>query len=127
MRASLLILIGLSAIAGRAAADPAADNSRVKEAVGNTIVETYPDGRKAEIWLKADGTYTGEGRRHDASNGTWRVRGEQICFHQLRPSVPFGLGKLCRAIPQVSVGQTWQSKSATGEAVTVRLERRRSS
>ena len=127
MRAALLILIGVSALAGGAfAADPAAHNSRVKEAIGNTIVQTYPDGRKAEIWLKADGAYTGEGRRHDISNGTWRVQGEQICFHQLHPSLPFGLGKLCRAIPQVSVGQTWQSKSATGETVTVKLERGRS-
>ncbi|HWF00473.1 MAG TPA: hypothetical protein VG248_11805 [Caulobacteraceae bacterium] len=101
----------------------AADTGRVRAAIGNTIVETYPDGRQAEIWLKADGSYTGEGRRHDMSNGTWSVKGEQICFRQQHPSVPFGFGHLCRDIPEVSIGQSWTSKAATGEPVKVRLAR----
>lgn len=110
---------GLAA-SGQAAAT---DNSRVKAAIGNTILETYPDGRKAEIWLAANGTYTGEGRRHDHSSGTWSVKGQQICFNQQHPGVPFGLGRLCRDIPEVSIGQSWPSKAATGEAITVRLVR----
>lgn len=119
--AQTLSLLALALPALASAQAGGSDASRVREAVGNTIVETYPDGRQAEIWLKADGTYTGEGRRHDASNGTWSVKGEQICFRQLHPAIPFGMGHVCRDIPHVSVGQTWTSKAATGEPVKVRL------
>jgi hypothetical protein len=96
----------------------AADSSSVSAAFGNTIVSTYPDSRTAEIWLKADGTYTGEGRRHDMSSGRWNVGGEQICFHQRRP-IPFG--SYCTVIPSAGMGQSWRSKAPTGEPTTVKV------
>lgn len=94
--------------------------SLVSGAFGNTIVEIYPDGQRAEIWLKADGTYTGEGRRHDMSNGHWNVRNGQLCFHQ---SHPFAFGvTYCTPIPKVGLGQPWQAKAYTGEEITVKVE-----
>jgi hypothetical protein len=98
----------------------AADAAAVKPAIGNTIVETYPDGRKGEIWLSADGTYTGEGRRHDKSDGHWNVDGEQLCFKQAHPFV-FG-ARFCTPIPKVGLGEPWKAKAATGEEITVKVE-----
>jgi hypothetical protein len=92
----------------------------VKGAFGNTIVETYPDGRRAEIWLKADGTYTGEGRRRDMSNGRWDVKNGQLCFHQTHPFA-FGV-TYCTPIPTVGIDQPWQAKAYTGEDITVKVE-----
>ncbi|HEY2049640.1 MAG TPA: hypothetical protein VGH03_09865 [Caulobacteraceae bacterium] len=98
----------------------AAGTSAVSGAFGNTIVETYPDGRQARIWLKSDGTYTGEGRKHDASSGHWQVKSGQLCFHQ---SHPFAFGaSYCTPIPKVGLGQPWQAKAFTGEEITVKVE-----
>ncbi|HZK99212.1 MAG TPA: hypothetical protein VFC47_04880 [Caulobacteraceae bacterium] len=99
----------------------ATGHSPVAPAFGNTIVSTYPDGRTAETWLNADGTYSGEGRRHDASNGHWNLKGGKICFHQSHPAIPFGLGTYCTAVPPSDMGKTWTGKAPTGEATTIRL------
>ena len=106
-----------------AAAGSEADSatSLVRGAFGNTIVETYPDGRQARIWLKADGTYTGEGRKHDKSSGHWNVKDRQLCFHQ---SHPFAFGvSYCTPIPKVGLGEAWQAKAFTGEEIMVKVER----
>ncbi len=103
-----------------AAADAPSGAEAVKHAFGNTILETYPDGRRAEIWLKPDGSYTGEGRKHDKSDGHWEVKSDQLCFHQAHPFV-FG-ASFCTPIPKVGLGQPWQAKAATGEAITVKVE-----
>jgi hypothetical protein len=116
--ASILIL-ALSA-PGALAADAPSGEAAVQKAVGATIVETYGDGRRAEIWLKADHTYTGEGRRRDMSSGTWSVEADKLCFKQSHPFV-FG-ARFCTPIPAVGLGQPWQAKSATGEAIKVKVE-----
>ena len=98
-----------------------ADNAAVSPAFGNTIVSTYPDGRKAELWLQPNGSYTAEGRRHDPSRGHWNVKGDKLCLRQARP-VPM-LFSFCTAIPQSGMNAAWSAKAATGEAITVRLVR----
>jgi hypothetical protein len=101
-----------------------ADSSLVDKAFGNTIVSTYPDGRTAELWLKADGSYTAEGRRHDPSRGHWRVKGNRLCLSQVRPvPSPFSY---CTAIPSSGMGRSWSAKAVTGERITVRLVHGRS-
>jgi hypothetical protein len=102
------------------AADAPTGAAAVTHAFGNTIVETYPDGRKGEIWLSADGSYKGEGRKHDMSDGHWSVSGDQLCFKQAHPFV-FG-ARFCTPIPKVGLGEPWQAKAATGEAITVKVE-----
>jgi hypothetical protein len=42
-----------------------AETSPLELAFSNTIVSTYPDGRKAKLWLNRDGSY----RRRDAAAG----------------------------------------------------------
>jgi hypothetical protein len=108
-------------LATAADSNDSAGASAVQGAFGNTIVETYPDGRQARIWLKADGSYTGEGRKHDMSSGHWQVKSGQLCFHQ---SHPFAFGMAyCTPIPKVGLGQPWQAKAFTGEEITVKVER----
>ena len=96
-----------------------ADPSLVDRAFGNTIVSTYPDGRTAELWLKRDGTYTAEGRRHDPSRGHWRIKGNRLCLTQVRP-IP-SLFSFCTPIPSTGMNQAWAAKAVTGERITVRL------
>ena len=96
-----------------------AGSSSVSEAFGNTIVSTYPDGRKGELWLQAGGVYSAEGRRGDMSSGHWSVKGAKLCLKQARPiGVPFSF---CTPIPSSGMGAAWSAKAVSGEAITVRL------
>jgi hypothetical protein len=117
--AALILTLAPAAICAEREAGAPAGAEAVKAAIGNTIVETYPDGRKGEIWLAGDGSYTGEGRRHDKSDGHWSVSGGELCFKQSHPFV-FG-ARFCTPIPKVSLGESWQAKAATGEPITVRV------
>ena len=112
-----LVLSGL--LASLAVCGARADPSLVNKAFGNTILSTYPDGRTAELWLKPDGSYTAEGRRHDPSRGHWRIKGNRLCLTQVRPiPSPFSY---CTAIPSAGMDQAWPAKAVTGERITVRL------
>jgi hypothetical protein len=97
----------------------AASQSTVSPAFGNTIVSTYPDGRKAEMWLNPDGSYSGQGRRHDPSSGHWQVKGEKLCLKQSRPMpAPFSF---CTPLPQEGMQKAWTAKAPTGEPIRVTL------
>ncbi len=97
----------------------AAETSPVDPAFGNTIVSTYPDGRKAELWLHPDGSYSAEGRGHDPSSGHWKVKDEKLCLKQARPfSFPFSF---CTPVIQGGIGTTWTTKAVTGEPIRVQL------
>jgi hypothetical protein len=115
-RALPVLLIGLTASAGMAASAPA---TGVEAAFGNTIISTYPDGRQGKLWLKDGGTYTAEGRRHDPSSGTWKIKGGQVCLRQRKPAtVPLSY---CTAVPSGGVGSSWAAKSVFGDALKVKL------
>jgi hypothetical protein len=106
-----------------AASDPKTDgfdpNATLAKAFGNTIVSTYPDGRKAELWLKADGSYSGRGRSGDPSSGKWNVSGRKLCLQQSSPvPAPF---RFCTPIPHDGMGRSWTAKAVTGEQISVSL------
>ncbi len=110
-----------------AAAAPAPDASandamtRLAPALGNTIVSTHPDGRKARLRLAADGTYAAESRAGARSSGTWRLKGETLCLHQSRPlPIPFSY---CKAVPAEQVGTPWRDTAVNGEPVTNEIVR----
>jgi hypothetical protein len=112
-----VLAISLVAVAGSAFADTQASVAR---AFGNTIVSTYPDGRTGETWLKADGTYTGLGRKKtDPSSGHWTIKGDSICLKQ---SKPFAFGAtFCIKVPQAGLETGFKSKAYTGEMTTITL------
>jgi hypothetical protein len=98
-----------------------ATSSSIAKAFGNTIVSTYPDGRKAELWLQPGGSYTAEGRRHDRSSGRWSLKGGKVCLRQSRPiAVPFSY---CTPIPAGGMNASWSAKAVTGEAIRVSVVR----
>lgn len=100
-------------------AAPASSSASVQKAFGNTIVSTYPDGRKGELWLQAGGAYTAEGRRGDMSSGHWTVKGSQLCLKQAKPiGVPISF---CTPIPSSGLSGTWSAKAVSGETITVKL------
>ena len=103
--------------AANAAPIPAGDAMRrLAPAIGNTIVSTHPDGRKARLWLSAGGTYSAEGRDGGRSGGRWTVKSEKLCLKQRRPiPIPFAY---CKAIPTEQVGKPWRDTAVTGEKVT---------
>jgi hypothetical protein len=126
MKQILTLTLALSAIAAAGAAQSASsskdrDDDRqpateaVKRAFGNTIVSTYPDGRKGYLWLKSDGTFTTMGRHKTHSTGKWRVKGEKVCLKRIHPPAPFSY---CTPAPQ---GDHWPAKAVTGEHLDVSL------
>jgi len=127
------ILVLALALAGGATVARAADepqamphDARLETAFGSTIVSTYPDGRQAELWLKRDGTYESEGRRHDRSSGVWQIKddgkqGRKMCMKQRKPfSAPFSF---CTPVPEGGLEKPWTAKAFTGEQISVRLVR----
>jgi len=112
------VILALSAVS-LAVLCGAADKSDLAPAFKNTVVSTYPDGRQAKLWLAPDGTYKAQGRKSDASDGTWKIKGEQICMKQKHPfSPPIGY---CTAVPTGKVGSTWAAKSVFGDPLKVKL------
>lgn len=100
------------------AASDAAAASPLDRAFGNTVVSTYPDGRTALLWLKADGGYTAKGRRRTPSSGTWSLKGGKVCLKQIKPMrAPFSY---CTALPS---GESWSAKAVTGEPIRVKIAR----
>ncbi len=99
----------------------ASEASALHETFGNTIVSTYPDGRKAELWLHPDGSYDAEGRKQDRSSGHWKVSGEKLCMKQSHPfSFPF---PYCTPLMPGVVGTSWSGKAVTGEEIRIQLVR----
>ncbi|MEO8925990.1 MAG: hypothetical protein ABI306_02395 [Caulobacteraceae bacterium] len=97
----------------------AANSSPVSAAFGNTIVSTYPDGRTGELWLRPDGAYAGQGRKHDPSSGRWSVKGDKLCLRQSRPiPVPFNY---CFPLPAGGFDTPWSGKAVTGEVTSIKL------
>ena len=90
--------------------------SPLAPAFGNTIVSTYPDGRKGELYLSRDGGYTAKGRRGDPSDGHWTLKGAKLCLKQSHPwAPPFSF---CTPLPS---GKTWSAKAVTGETISVTI------
>lgn len=114
--------LGLAAALAQPTAAKAADfdpNVVVQKAFGNTIVSTYPDGRKAELWLKANGSYTGRGRYGETCSGKWRISGRKLCLRQSSPfPAPF---HFCTPIPRDGMRTSWIAKAVTGEMLRVDL------
>lgn len=109
----MLISLALLLVAPPAWSTPTGINA----AFGNTIISTFPDGRQGKLWLERDGTYTGEGRRHDLSSGAWVLKGNDLCLQQHQPiPVPFNY---CTPIPNTGVGSSWNAKSAFGDAIVI--------
>jgi hypothetical protein len=121
---ALPLAAGIAASSARAGDEAqAARDSRLEMAFGSTIVSTYPDGRQAELWLKRDGTYEAEGRRHDRTGGVWALKTEKdglkLCLKQRRPfSAPFSY---CPDVPEGGLDRPWTGKAFTGENISIRL------
>ena len=117
-RLATLATLGVFALLapGPVSAATAAD---LRPAFANTIVSTYPDGRKAKLWLNADGSYRAQGRRGKPSSGKWSLKGEKLCLKQQKPvSGPF---PYCTPIKRGGVGTSWIGKAVTGERISIEV------
>ena len=116
---SLATVLCCASVPVMAAVMKGSQDARLRIAFGNTILDTFPDGRTSEAWLEPDGSYTGEGRTRTKSYGRWFVEGPKVCFKQTHPFV-FGF-VYCTPIPNVRPGEAWRARSPMGEDVTVRV------
>jgi len=110
---------GLASVVAAALLAEPARAAPVDEIIGNTILSTYPDGRTGELWLQADGSYAGEGRRGEPSSGHWSVSGGKLCLRQSKP-MPSILS-FCAGAPVNGLRDGWTRKAITGETIRVRL------
>ena len=99
---------------------PASSTRVVLPAFGNTIVSSYADGRQAELWLNPDGSYTARGRRHEPSDGHWKVRGARLCLRQSHPAtLPISY---CTPLPADLTARHWSGKAFSGEPIEISLK-----
>lgn len=87
----------------------------INAAFGNTVVSRYPDGGWVKHWFNPDGSYAAQfsdGRRLSAR---WSVRGERVCLSNIRPSML--IPRVCTAMIDADVGETWQSRDPLGRRV----------
>jgi hypothetical protein len=117
---SSLSLVVAAAVCASASPALAQDKPSGEAIFNNTVVSTYPDGRKAELWLDRDGAYHAEGRRHDRSDGHWRLTDGKLCLKQSHP-FPAPFSYCTKAQDNVVVGSTWTAKAYTGETVQIRV------
>ena len=116
IRAPLLACCLAAMLAAPALAVQTAD---LAPAFSNTIVSTYPDGRKAKLWLNKDGSYRAQGRRGKSSGGVWTIKGEKLCLKQKKPMAgPFSY---CTPVKRGGVGTSWSGKAVTGEAIRIEV------
>jgi len=95
--------------------------ARLEPAFRNTLQITDSSGRVSRMWLDRDGGYRGHGRRR--TSGAWRLRGEELCFTQRRP-IPIPIS-FCTPMIEGDVGTRWNTRSATGDPVTIEIVRGR--
>lgn len=113
---SICAVIAALLSASGAAAGPSGDvMSRLAPALGNVIVSTHPDGRKARLWLQRGGAYTAQSRAGDRSGGTWKVKGEKLCLSQRNP-IPIPIA-YCKPIPAEAAGRPWRDTEVNGDQV----------
>lgn len=98
----------------------AADLRDVAAAFGNTVLATYPDGKNQRIWMKADGTYEGIGRRGTASSGKWSLKDDKVCLKQSRP-FPAPISYCTKFPDDGDVGATWIGRDISGTPITLKL------
>jgi hypothetical protein len=125
---TLAVAGAFAASAVRAEDEPlGVHDGRLEMAFGSTIVSTYPDGRQAELWLKRDGTYEAEGRRHDRTSGTWSIKNERdgmkLCLKQRKPIAAPPFFSYCPEVPEGGLDKPWTGKAFTGERISIRLVR----
>jgi len=101
--------------------DGAAAGVSLEPAFRNTLQITGSDGRVSRMWLDRDGRYRGHGR--SVTSGVWRMRGDQLCFTQRRP-IPIPVA-FCTPLVAADVGTRWNTRSATGDRITIEIVRGR--
>ena len=107
---------GFAAAPAARAADTAA--SKVAATFGNTVFSIYPDGRSQKVWLKQDGTWTGQSRRGNPLAGKWTAKGDKICLKQTHPPM-FGFG-FCQVFPD-DPSKGIDSKDLLGTKIHLKL------
>jgi hypothetical protein len=91
----------------------------LKPVFGNTIVSSFADGRTTRLWMEPDGRFEGQRANGKRISGRWSIKGEKVCFRQLRPvHLPVNF---CQPRPEPRVGAAWPGRAPWGEPVQNKL------
>jgi hypothetical protein len=112
---ALALALALSVSAAQAAAPASA---KIAATFGNTVMSVYPDGRSQKIWLKEDGSWTGQSRRGNPLAGKWTAKGDKVCLKQTSPAIPFVT--FCQEFPN-DPAKGMDSKDLTGTKIHLKL------
>ena len=93
--------------------------AEMRDAYGNTVMSTYPDGNWVKHWFNPDGTYEAHFWDGRHLNARWTAQGEQVCLTEIRPRML--LPRFCTPMVQAGIGQTWTSRDPLGRRVQNRL------
>ena len=118
MKMTNLLAAASAAILCAASTQAAAPSAKIAATFGNTVMSIYPDGRSQKIWMKADGSWTGQSRRGNPLAGTWTAKGDQVCLKQTRPALPFG--HICEIFPD-DPATGIDAKDLTGRKIHLKL------
>ena len=120
MKIANLIACAATVVLCAAPARAATPSAKIAATFGNTVMSIYPDGRSQKIWLKPDGSWSGQSRRGHPLAGSWTAKGDQVCLKQSRPALPFG--HFCQVFPNDPATGV-DSKDLTGAKIHLKLVR----
>jgi hypothetical protein len=117
-----LVAVGLAG-AALAADDPMAG------AYGNTVLVTNSKGETSKLWIKQDGTLTGENAKGEKFSGKWALK-ENNTKYCSTPDLPATAPKDTPAPKETcsefkgphKPGDKWEQNDANGEKVTIEIK-----
>ncbi|WP_420559245.1 hypothetical protein [Tepidicaulis sp.] len=110
MRFIVALVFAFASMTGIAMADPMASF------YGNTVVVNNPESGERQVHINEDGTYSQTLADGTSVEGTWEMKGEEVCFTS-GENEPY-----CTSAESRSVGDTWELTNPAGVTETASLE-----
>jgi hypothetical protein len=96
---------------------------------GNTVIVTNAKGEATKLWIKNDGTFTGESAKGDKFSGKWTLKdnNKQYCSTvDLPANAPAGTPapkESCTALQGMhKAGDKWDQTDAAGAKSTIEIK-----
>ncbi|MEQ1864225.1 MAG: hypothetical protein ABL996_06180 [Micropepsaceae bacterium] len=96
---------------------------------GNTVTVTNAKGETSKLWIKNDGTFSGESAKGEKFTGKWALKdnNKQYCSTvDLPANAPAGTPAPKESCSEFSgghkAGEKWEQKDAAGEKITVEIK-----
>ena len=115
MRKLLLVEIVAACLASKLASGQA---SPLDPAFGNTVAIVDAEGFETDVFVDRNGTFTGRLPDGSKFQGTWRLRGTEVCFTE---TAPYARSPSCFPDDLQASGLKWHGKDSEGTSVSVSI------